>query len=107
MKTKSKLDYGVVVSPSLSKVSLGYPLDKTLFNDKFVMTGGGFASFFIPQVNEKLRLVTELIIGKHDQYSYFTTLNAENDVFINYWFLKIPLFARYEYKRFFIDAGTS
>lgn len=103
---KPHLNLGIQLSPTVTNLNLGEPMQNASFDKGFSFGFGGFASLFIPKVDENLRLVFEATYGKYSQYAYFRSGNTSNDLFIDYSSLKVPVFIRYNFNRFFLDVGT-
>lgn len=102
---KPHLDLGVIVSPTITKLSLGSSLKDASFDKELSLGFGVFASLFLPKVDENIRLVLEANYSKYSQYAYFSSGNTNNDLFVDYSSVKIPVFIRYSFNRFFFDAG--
>lgn len=102
---KPHLDLGFQISPTLSKLNLSSPLESASFDSKLSFGLGGFASIFLPKVDENMRIQFEINYSKYSQYGYFVTDNTNNDLFVDYSYLEVPLFIRYNINRLFIDIG--
>src|SRR5260221_2940070 len=105
IRIKPHFDLGVLAAPALTKLNLSFPFQNANFSSDFNFSAGAYTSIFIPKVTENLRSVLEARYGKYKHYAYFTDILANNDLFIDYSFLKVPLLIRYTHRAFFLDVG--
>lgn len=105
IRIKPHVNLGVQLSPTATSLNLSATLEKAKFETELSFSVGGSASIFIPKMNEKIRLLLEATYGKYSQYSYFSSANKNNDVFIDYSYLRVPVLIRYNFNRLFFDLG--
>lgn len=105
IKIKSHLDVGIQMSPVITDLDLSGILGDPKLGSDYSFSGGAFASIFLPKVNEKARLLLEANYGKSSHYAYFSSSSINNDLFVDYTYLKAPIFIRYSFNKFFIDLG--
>jgi hypothetical protein len=102
-------DFGVLGSVAMMQLQLDGPFKDVNVSSVTTFSAGAYASFFIPRVDEKFRLVVEATYTKYKNYQYFSTDNVtnttNNDLYINYSALRVPLLARYSTKVLFFDLG--
>jgi hypothetical protein len=106
---KPHVNFGLQAGPGATRLILSGSLKDVPFGYDVNYTIGGFVSIFVPRVNENVRFVIEANYGRYNHYSYFSENSdtyRNNDLFINYSFVKIPLLIRYSYGKFFVDAGV-
>ena len=110
-KIKRRPDFtlGLQFSPAVTQGKWNQVMKDAVFEKDFSVVGGLFLSVYVPGVKENLLLMTEVVYGQYDQYAYFPSTNevdnvTHNDLFVEYSFLKIPIFVRYGQKLFF-DIG--
>ncbi len=102
---KPHVDLGVQGVATLTRLALDVGMERVQLEDEITLSVGGFASFFIPKVNESLRVVLEATYGKYSYYAFFNSGSTNNDLFVNYSGLKVPFILRYNFKRLFFDIG--
>ena len=105
IKIKPHLDFGVQGSIIMTGLSLSSPLEDAKFGADLSLGFGGFASLFLPRVDERIRLLVEVSYGHYGQYSYFSSGNTMNDFFVDYDYLKAPVFLRFSNNKLFVDIG--
>ena len=100
------VDLGIQVSPTIANLSLNSPFEAANFQNKLSSGVGGFASVFIPKGDENLRVVLETTYSMYKYYSYFSSSNTNNDLFVDFSCLKFPVLLRYKIGKLFIDLGV-
>ena len=98
-------DFGLQASPVINAFKFNTSLMQATFEKKVSFSVGGFVSIFLPKVNENTRLIVETTYNTYSNYSYFSFDLSNNDLFIDYSCLKVPLLIRYGQTKFFIDIG--
>jgi hypothetical protein len=102
---KLQVDFGLEGSAASTKVALGGPLENARLDGYTSFAVGAFSSFFLPKVNEKFRFLVEASYLNYKNYAYFHYGYTNNDVYVRYSALRIPVLMRYNWKAFFFDAG--
>lgn len=104
IKIKSAFNVGLQVS----YVSMDMTLKKNLRDLGLHSSGVAYGvslSTFIPRLNERLRIVVEGTLFKVDEHEVAFSNGSEHDLSLSFSMVRLPLFVRYEGRRFFIDAG--
>ena len=104
-RIKLHADFGLEGSAASTKVVLGGSLENAGLDGYTSFTVGGFSSFFLPRVNEEFRFLLEASYLSYKNYAYFNDVDTNNDLYVHYSALRIPVLVRYSRKAFFIDAG--
>jgi len=102
---KPHVDLGILGVASVTRLALDVGAERVQMDDEITVGVGGFASIFLPKVNERWRLVLEGTYGAYSYYSFFSSGSTNNDLFINYSALKVPVIFRYNFNRLFFDIG--
>lgn len=105
VKVKPHADLGLVVSATqttLDATSFGHQLD---FEPNTSFSAGGYVSVFVPKVDEKLRFVLEATYITNSYYTYYSTAINNNDFFVDYSAIRVPVLLRYNFGKIFVDAG--
>jgi hypothetical protein len=105
IKIKPHLDFAGQVALTASNLSFSSSLEKAKPGTDLSFGFGGFASLFLPRVDERIRLLLEVSYGQYGEYSYFTSGNTVNDLFVDYKYVKTPVFIRYSNNKLFLDIG--
>lgn len=106
IKIKPKFSLGLQASPTLTTLKLtSGALIANITNDLH-FKAGIFVSCFIPKMNENIRLVGEASIGEFNNYSFFWNVNSNNDLFVKYSYLELPVLLRFG-KGIFVDLGIN
>lgn len=108
IKVPSHLDLGLEgtlseVQPNFSRTSLS----DAHFRWSTSIGGGILLSLFTPAMGDNFRFVVEPTVGKYNGYCYFVSGKISNDLFIKYFFVRVPMVMRYFYKSIFFDVGVT
>lgn len=104
---KANVGFGLQVSSSLSYLDFDFGLDASSFKGDVSFGLGTFASLFLPRVDERVRIMAEANYSRYRNYSFFSMEDTNNDLFINFSSLSVPVYLRYGFDRFFVDAGVN
>lgn len=102
---KPHVDLGIQGVATVTRLALDVGMERVQLDDEITLGVGGFASIFLPKVNERLRLLLEATYGAYSYYTFFSSGSTNNDLFVNYSGLKVPVILRYNFKRWFVDVG--
>lgn len=102
---KTHIDYGLQIAPTIATLQFNPSLEQVKFKEDYSFGFGCFASIFLPKVNENFRLVVEPSYNSLNFYRFFNSGNTNNDLFVDFSSIKLPLIMRYNFKRFFFDMG--
>jgi len=105
MRISPHFDFGLQTSLSLVKLELSSSLKEADLANELCLGAGGFISVFLPKVDERIRLVIEGNYNQYKNYAYFSSENTNNDLFIEYSSLRVPILLRYNFDRIFFDFG--
>ena len=110
VKAKMNFNIGLQVMPSIALTNSGYPMNLADMTSSKTLAGGIFFSAFIPGSFQKMRVMLEANYYQYSGYGFVVlqdqnknTLN--NDLFVKYKALLVPLLCRYGDK-FFFDVGV-
>ncbi|HTE32768.1 MAG TPA: hypothetical protein VK666_20445 [Chryseolinea sp.] len=92
-----------VVSNRMSFKAGGF--ENAVFNNKILPEVGPYVSIFIPRIGDKMRVITEVLYGQNNTYSFFANKTFNNDFFAKYSYLRIPVYFRYSPSAFFLEYG--
>jgi hypothetical protein len=99
------VNFGLQAAATLPELSFASRWENATFDSQLGYNAGGFLSIFFPRVNESFRLVVEATYSAFDGYSFFAQGSSNNDLFLEYSMLRVPIIIRYSPKRFFVDIG--
>jgi hypothetical protein len=99
------VDFGIMGSVSAATLTMSGALEGVEFDRELLFGGGAFVSLFIPKVSDNIRVLLEGSFNRYKSYSYFSTSSSNNDVFVEYSYLNVPLIMRYNPGRVFFDVG--
>jgi hypothetical protein len=97
---------GISGSSSMASLAFHGMWGQATFQDQFSPQVGGYASLFIPRMNENFRVVGEMLYGQDKRYGFFKFDQSNNDLFINYSYLRIPVYVEVPIKKIFLTAGS-
>lgn len=101
----TRTQLGLIVGAALHEPRFTEDLESATFDSEIGYRIGGYASIFFPGVDERFRLVVEATYSRFDGYSFFKFHTTNNDLFVKYSSLSIPIIVRYNPNRFLIDVG--
>ncbi|MEI9921184.1 MAG: hypothetical protein WDO14_20660 [Bacteroidota bacterium] len=114
IKAKTYVDFGIQLLPSLARMNEGLPMNNSDMSSSKTLAGGAYLSAFLPGSFQKMRVLLELNYYQYTGYGFYhyqnyntgtnTTTLINNDVFVKYTALQVPLLIRYG-NRFFADIG--
>jgi hypothetical protein len=102
---KPQLDFGVHVSPTLTGMEFNSSTIPATFERDPTISFGITSSIFLPSLDERIRLVMEITYMQYTSYAYFSSLSTNNDLFVDYSILRMPLMGRISSGRLFFEAG--
>ncbi|HLF35256.1 MAG TPA: hypothetical protein VI583_13520 [Cyclobacteriaceae bacterium] len=105
VKVNPHFGFGLELSPTITKLNLNTDLEGAKFNEKLFFGFGAFTKIFLPKIDENISLIAEAAYNSYRDYAYFSTQQTNNDVWVDFSILRLPILIRYNPNRFFFDAG--
>lgn len=105
VRLNRQADVGITAGAGIYNLEIGSAPDASFktSNSAFI---GVFTSVFLPQLPDRMRIVMSGEYGQAKNYAFYTRNGINNDLFLDYSFIRVPLLLRYGGNRFFIDAGV-
>jgi len=107
-RAKTKIEAGIQVLPSLVRMNDGYPMGLVTMSNNKTIAAGAFLSVLSPRFISNVELLLEANYYQYNGYGFFhyrdQNVETNNDIFVKYKALQIPVFLRIG-QRFFIDVG--
>jgi len=108
VRIKPHFEFGLLGSAGVTNLKWGGKLSDVNMGSQTTYGGGAFASVFLPKVDERFRVVIEALYTRYKNYTYFpvATDNTNNDLYVDYSALKLPLLGRFGGRIYFFELGV-
>lgn len=101
---KPKAEIGFQGGAALTNIRLNQLTDVTVDGD-VAYSVGAYTSIFLPKIDESLRLMIEASYLNYNNYTYYQSVNTNNDLYIRYSAIRLPVLMRYSLGAVFFEAG--
>jgi len=105
IELQPNVDLSIQFSPAISGLILNLPVGKQKFDGRLQFGIGCVASIFLPTFNENFRVMIEPNYSNVKFYEFSSFDNTNNDLFVHYSSLKVPVVFSRNFTNFFVDIG--